>query len=190
MSPSVPLFSTVILNTASSPTATVCVSFPIEPSVSTFGLLSSFVILILGHSTTTTDVSSSSTGFPVSGSSASTDAVFVYPSVVLACSQVYVNDSPGFNTSSPFPFTVNQLNVDGTVDGSVTCPPQFGASVSVITMFVRSDVPVFLTVILNTALAPDATVCVSSAPPSLSSGFASDLIISMFGPESNTSESS
>jgi len=73
-------------------------------------------------------------------------------------------------------------HVAGFVPGSVTSPAQFGAIGSVTLTFFSASFPLLVTLILNTACAPEVTVCVSFPIfPSRSALFASLLSISISG---------
>lgn len=139
-----------------------------------------------GPSIRTSVGSSSSTGVLLFLPTASTLAVFVYAAVVLSLSQVYSKYSPGCKNASllsPEPPTEKLDHVLGNVPGSVTFPAQFGSIASVRTISFKSSVPLFVTLILNTAFSPTPTVCVSfPTDPSWSNiGFSSVLSMSTFG---------
>jgi len=82
-------------------------------------------------------------------------------------------------------------HVAGFVPGSVTFPPQFGATVSVREISLRSSVPLLVTLILNTAVSPVFTVWVSfPMAPSRSALFASVFTTWIEGVTRRTSVSS
>lgn len=177
----------MILNTESDPASTAWLSsIPISLSSGFSSVLS---ILISGHARRTFEVSSSVTVSPLSVPLAFTHAVFVYPCVVLSFEQLYLNLSPGSNTLlvlSPSQRITKLVQVDGTVSGSVTCPPHCGATASTTEISVRSSFPLLITTIVNTAGDPLSTVCESATSPSRSSGFPSLFIILTLGFGSST----
>ena len=78
---------------------------------------------------------------------------------------------------------INPLNVAGIAFGRVTLQAQFGAIVSVRTIVLSASIPLFVTLILNTASVPLFTVWLSFHPifPSRSALFPSLLSMSIEG---------